>query len=146
MIRTQQNRGTFGEQRRRRQVSRLGVIVSNQSAPFVQDYEVSARIVSQTQEDGSPLDTPLELSTCENGGPCGSGMASDDRAAAAVRAVAAAEARDGAATGGNGSGGFWPFPGGLPFHLPKLPNGSEYVFWALVGAAGLYVLSQGKRR
>ena len=114
-------------------------------------YEATARIVSQTAEDGSPLDTPLELSRCAPGEECQSlPMTSAERAAAADRAIAAAMARDGADTGGdtggNGSGGFYPFGGGLPLKLPTLPKPLKYLLIALaVAGVAAFVVNRRRR-
>jgi hypothetical protein len=138
--------------RRRGPTGRLGT-----TDPAAPQYEVTARIVSQTQEDGSPLDTPLLLSTCAPGDPCGSNsdataagsMSTADRAAAAARSVTAAMARDGAAAGtgtGAGSGGIYPFAGGLPLILPTLPTAAKYLLYAALAAGGLFVISEARRR
>jgi hypothetical protein len=113
-----------------------------------QQYEVTARIISQTDLDGNPIDTPLVLTAdcVPDLGTCGTAMSSDDRAAAAARSAAKAqagdEARAGGPTGGAGSGGMYPGQGGLPFHVPTLTQGLAL---ALVALGVVFVATERRR-
>jgi len=140
---------TYGTARPRQRAARLGELPGP-------TYEVTARIVDQTALDGSALDTPAAL-TFSTDGTSGSnsdpaatgatGLSSADRAAAAARAVAAAMARDGAATGsstgGAGSGGLYPGPGGLPLSLPPIPK--SYLLWGLAAVAAVVVVAGARK-
>ncbi len=145
-------RHVSGESARRPNVARI-------TGTDGQTYEVSARIVSSSQIDGSPYDTPIQITTDASGTGTGSNPAAGlpvtplnpidlmprpanpaADSAAGNTAGNAASNRAGAPTGGNGSGGIYPGPGGLPFNIPQ----PMAVFAALL-LAGIVTLAVTRR-
>jgi hypothetical protein len=108
------------------------------------NYEVSARIISQTQLDGSPLDTPADLNFGDGGTASTANPSTAERAAMAARAVTAAAARDSLLpTGAGGSGGLNPFS---TAQLPGLPDLGKYLLIGLLAVGGIFVVTEGRRR
>jgi hypothetical protein len=107
-------------------------------------YEVTASITSATAEDGSALDSAPQL-------PQGTDQFTTALLNAAQGSTPnpgnTATAQAGSASGGAGSGGIYPFAGGLPLHIPNigLPTLPKALFWILIAAGAGFLFIEARK-
>jgi hypothetical protein len=108
---------------------------------------VTARIVDQTAFDPSvSLDTPLSLDYCGNDVDCTVALSMKDGQPNAVANTGSPAGTT--IKGGAGSGGVFPFPGGLPIAIPnpfKLPALPTWLYWAAGGIAAVIVIGEVRK-